>query len=239
MRIKCALYTVANPFLCRSCHQRSESSITDESPAFEILDISPDEGVSKGRSKINKSKFFKNLSDDAAVHFVQASADEPCPLQDWRRYTYQMGKSVRLSFLQDSFSTALQKHYLSTARTLQEFMVTNQQTNLSAEELEPGDWQKIMLSSLFEAKEAELSRKSCQEKVARDKKSMDLIEEQTLNRPDVELDSSNDESAAGEDIVASNTVSLLPTRSAKTSIRSASPLQYLRPQCLLLRHSRR
>ena len=101
---------------------------------------------------------------------------------------------------------ALQKHYLSTVRTLQEFMVTNQQTNLSAEELEPGDWQKIMLSSLFEAKEAELSRKLCQEKVARDKKSMDLIEEQTLNRPDVELDSSNDESAAGEDIVASNTV---------------------------------
>lgn len=83
----------------------------------------------------------------------------------------------RFSSLERCKWQALQKHYLSTARALQEFAVTNQQTNLSAEEVEPGDWQTIMLSTLFEAEEAELSRKSSQEKVARDKKSMALIED--------------------------------------------------------------
>ena len=225
--------------LCRSCSQRSESSIrlqrsessiTDETPAFEILDISPE----KRRSKFNKSKFFKNWSDDAMVHL--------CKQVQMNQAHYKTGDAMPIKWtrvsdsLFSSFSSlerckwqALQKHYLSTARALQEFAVTNQHTNLSAEELEPGDWQTIMLSTLFEAEEAELSRKSSQEKVSRDKKSMALIEDQILNGSDVEVDSSNDESAVGEDVVTSNTITVPPTKRAKTSIRSASPLQFFDP----------
>ena len=81
-----------------------------------------------------------------------------------------------------------------------------------------------MLSLSLESENAELSRKSVIEKVVKEKRSMLLIEDEILNRREIDTQDSNEDTSGYEDTITSNTLSVQSTKRPKTSIRSASPL---------------
>ena len=213
--------------LCRSCIAPPESDLIVES-SFTIVDISPIDDV-RARSKFKKNKFFKNWSDDSMLHLCKQVQLYGAHIKTgdtmvvkWEKVTTAVFSSF--PSLETFKWQALQLNYQQTAKSLKEFAITNQRSNLSAEEMEPGDWQCLMLSLSLESENAELSRKSAIEKVVKEKRSMLLIEDEILNRREIDTQDSNEDTSGYEDTITSNTLSVQSTKRAKTSIRSASPL---------------
>ena len=131
----------------------------------------------------------------------------------------------------------LKKNFETTAKNLQLYACENQHSNLSAEGLEPSQWITKMLALTMAAENIKNAKKSKNDKIAKNKRSMERIETGILEQfEDVHQAESPNENSNGEDMgddISETSNNEYTSKSARnpskkskstSSVRSASPM---------------